>query len=203
MCIDFIFSKHTCLSTLHTRPSMLMPSRESPSGCSLSLGFLSTGICPFPRIWSTLTRTHPHKHTNTPTQTSVITIENNHRISGTQALFQVIPSWARNLEQQQDVKIRVSKTRNTQHDFSQIGSQIQQIQSMKNASFKVNSFVHWWLFFHLFPFRLYKHKHRRRRHISSCFQMFEKHFAVLQTTPENHRLNQVTHLVFHTRITRD
>lgn len=52
---DIILMGLTCLSTLHTRPSILMSwSRDSPSGRILSLIFLSMGICPFPKIWSTL-----------------------------------------------------------------------------------------------------------------------------------------------------
>lgn len=77
---------------------MLMPSRESPSGCSLSLIFLSTGIWPFPRIWSTLINTH--------------TLESHY----------IIQQWCYNIRRHPQVRqqtwnnsrmFRVSKTHNT------------------------------------------------------------------------------------------
>lgn len=49
---------HTCRSTLQTRPSMLISSSISPSDSSFSRIFLSRGIWPFPRIWSTLEHTY-------------------------------------------------------------------------------------------------------------------------------------------------
>lgn len=54
----------TCRSTLQTRPSILMSSKMSPSDSSFSRIFLSRGIWPFPRIWSTLEHTQTHNHTH-------------------------------------------------------------------------------------------------------------------------------------------
>lgn len=64
-------AKPTCLSTLQTRPNILMSSKMSPSDSSFSRIFLSSGIWPFPRIWSTLG--HTYTNTNTQPRTSICT----------------------------------------------------------------------------------------------------------------------------------
>lgn len=75
---------------------MLMPSKDSPSGCSLSLIFLSTGIWPFPRIWSTLIHTRTHTYISCFFQ-KLIRCDIH-----TQSSFGFIQSQATDLQEQED-----------------------------------------------------------------------------------------------------